>query len=265
MQNLYEISKSALLILILIGSYFIFSYNYFNGWWYSSIGSVLIVLISFFIFKSEFLRAAGLKIGLKTVTGILIFTLIIYISSLALVEYASERNSIEVLSIEGWSHIYHTAFYTLNEEIMLGSAVLYILIDRLKIQPLVSSVLLAFCFSLLHFAVYKWIFSQKGVLLPTALMTLFFAGILRNNLIIHTGHIGYSWALHFGWVSVMFGKSLQYKGEWTEISEPERLNVFLGSAELVLITALLAGFSSVYLLKILCFEKKLTGRLNHFK
>lgn len=247
-MNLYEISRSALLVFALIGSYFIFSYNYFNGWWYSSIGSVLIIFFSFLIWKTEFLKAAGLNIGLKTVTGIVIFTLITHISSQALMEYVSLRSSIEVLSVDGWSHIYHIAFYTLNEEIVLGSTVLYILI-RLKIHPLVSSVLLAFCFSLLHFAVYKWIFSERGVLLPTALITLFFAGVLRNNLIIHTGHIGYSWSLHFGWVSVMFGKFLQYKGEWTEISEPSRFNVFLGSPELVLITALTAALSSVYLLQ----------------
>lgn len=246
MLNLYKISKTALLILILIASYFIFTYNYFDGWWYSCIGTVLIVLISFFIFKSEFLKAAGLKFKLSAVPGISVFLLFAVFCSLTMIEYISRRNGITILSRADWSYAYHAVFYTMNEEIILGSIILYILIHRWKIHPLFSSVLLALCFSVLHFAVYKWIFSEKGILMPAALVTLFFAGILRNNLIIYAGHIGYSWALHFSWIIIMFGKSLRYSELWGEVSEPERFNIYLGPMEMVLISSVLAVLSSMY-------------------
>ncbi len=82
--------------------------------------------------------------------------------------------------------------------------------------------------------------------MPAALVTLFFAGILRNNLIIYAGHIGYSWALHFSWIIIMFGKSLRYSEQWGEVSEPERFNIYLGSVEMALISSVLAVLSSMY-------------------
>jgi membrane protease YdiL (CAAX protease family) len=122
------------------------------------------------------------------------------------------------------------------------------MINKEKLKPLTASIILAIIFSLIHFVFYKWIFNDQGIIQFTALISLFLIGFVRNNLIIQTGHIGYSWALHFGWMVVMFGSTHIYNNG-IKLSEPERFNIYLGSVSMVIISVILALISLAFWIK----------------
>jgi hypothetical protein len=113
----------------------------------------------------------------------------------------------------------------------------------------VASICLAVVFSLIHYIFYRWIFADKGILSISTLITLFLVGIVRNSLIIHSGHIGYSWALHFGWIAIMFGSSHTYLKTNMYVTEPERFNLYLGSPEMLIISIVMAGVFFAYWIK----------------
>jgi hypothetical protein len=96
---------------------------------------------------------------------------------------------------------------------------------------------------------YNWIFLESGQLTISTLITLFMVAIVRNNLIIVYKHIGYSWALHFGWMVIMFGSRLYYVESGEALTEPERFIVFLGSHEMLILSCILAGLSVLHLMK----------------
>jgi hypothetical protein len=94
---------------------------------------------------------------------------------------------------------------------------------------------------MIHFIFYKWIFADRGVLGISTLITLFLVGFVRNSLIIKTGHIGYSWALHFGWIAIMFGSRHISSNANKYFAEYELFNLYLGSTEMLIISIILAG------------------------
>ncbi|BDX39484.1 hypothetical protein CYCD_28390 [Tenuifilaceae bacterium CYCD] len=152
-----------------------------------------------------------------------------------------------MIQIADWRDYYHDIFYILNEEIVLGAIILYYLVNKQRIKPIIASVELAIAFSLIHFVFYKWIFNDKGIIEITTLITLFLAGFIRNNLILHSGHIGYSWALHFGWIVIMFGSFHIYSDSKNPLSEPEKFNAYLGSTEMLVLSLALAICSLIYM------------------
>lgn len=83
----------------------------------------------------------------------------------------------------------------------------------------------------------------RGILTLSTLVTLFAIGVLRNNLILTTGHIGYTWALHFSWIVVMFGGTHLHLENFTELTEAERFNLYLGSTWMLIIAVVLTGLS----------------------
>lgn len=135
---------------------------------------------------------------------------------------------------------YHIAFYTLNEEIIMGAILIYILKEKMKFKSIHIAIGLALFFSVIHFVFYKWIFIFRCNIHFIALTTLFFVGVLRNILILSTGHIGYSWGLHFGWMLIMFGFYHYFYDTQMGLTEPERFNIYLGSYEMLGISILLA-------------------------
>lgn len=74
-------------------------------------------------------------------------------------------------------------------------------------------------------------------------------GFVKNFLIIQTGHIGYSWALHFGWIAIMFGSSHTYLKTNMYVTESESFNLYLGSTEMLIISVIMAGFILAYWIK----------------
>ncbi len=108
---------------------------------------------------------------------------------------------------------------------------------------------LAVFFALIHYIFYRWIFLDSGIIGLSTLITLFLVGFTRNSLIILTGHIGYSWALHFGWMVIMFGSMHTDITSNAYITEVDRFKLYLGSTEMLIISAIIAGIFLAYWIK----------------
>ncbi len=240
--------KRTILFSFLGLSYGFFSYYFFGGWWNSSVGSVLIILFSYLIWDKDFLKHIGLQLDLKTIAKSIILAGIIAISALLIMKYIAVKHNVTI-SYTNWKDYYHDIFYILNEEIVIGSILLFALVNKRKIQPFIASVGLAIFFALIHFVFYKWLFRDRGILGVTTLTTLFLVGFVRNSLILQTGHIGYSWALHFGWMVVMFGSKHIDLNTNLRVTESERFNLYLGSIEVLVISTIIAGLSLAYWIK----------------
>ncbi|MDT8402732.1 MAG: hypothetical protein RQ743_13655, partial [Bacteroidales bacterium] len=222
-----------ILTLLLLTSYLIFTYNTFDGWWYSSIGTLLLLFFSYLLWGKNFYVVIGFRLSLKSILISLILAVAIIACSVLIIRYIGSKNGVTI-HLPKFSSFYHNIFYILNEEIILGGITIFMLLNRYKIAPLRASVGLALTFSLIHFVFYKWIFLEKGIIEVETLVVLFLVGFLRNNLIIIYGHIGYSWALHFGWMVVMFGSDPFRVITGTGLREPEKFNMFLGSCEMLI-------------------------------
>lgn len=237
-----------LLFSLLILLYVLFSYSFFKGWWNSSLGSIIVIFLSYLVWDKDFLKQIGLHLNLLTITKSIILAVIIAACSLLIMKYIGNKNNIRI-TYSNWLDYYHVMFYVLNEEIVLGAILLFALVNKWKIRPVVASLCLAVFFSIIHYIFYKWVFADRGVLGITTLITLLLVGFVRNSLIIQTGHIGYSWALHFGWIAIMFGSSHTYLKTNMYVAEPERFNLYLGSTEMLIISVIMAGFILAYWIK----------------
>ncbi|MBN2708477.1 MAG: hypothetical protein JXR46_05480 [Calditrichaceae bacterium] len=240
--------NTTVLFTLLGLSHIFFSYYFFGGWWNSSVGTILILLFSYLIWNKDFLKHTGLQLDFKTIARSIILAGIIAICALLIMKYIAAEHDV-VISYTSWRDYYHDIFYILNEEIVIGSILLFALVNKRKFNPLTASVGLAVFFALIHFVFYKWIFNDKGILGVLTLTTLFLVGFVRNSLILQTGHIGYSWALHFGWMIIMFGSSHIYSNTTLRVTEPERFNLYLGSIEMLIISIIMAGLSLLYWIK----------------
>lgn len=239
--------KKPVLILLIILTHLVFSYYFFNGWWCSGIGSVLMILLSYFLWKGKCLEQIGLKLTKRSFLFSIVMAGTVLLFSYYFLNHIAHNNGATILFTQ-WGYYIHDVFYSLNEEMLLGAMLLFYLIKRYKIHPLAISSLVALVFAMIHFIFYKWIFAEKGVIQPITLLTLFFIGFLRNNLIVIYKHIGFSWALHFGWVAIMLGSHHVFTANGVELGEPERFNLYLGSNKMLFISLLLA-LSSLFLYK----------------
>ncbi|MEN8229326.1 MAG: hypothetical protein ABFS38_14300 [Bacteroidota bacterium] len=234
-----------LLFSLLILLYILFSYSFLGGWFYSSLGSILIIFLGYLIWGKDFLKQIGLQLNLQAITKSIILAVIIASCALLIMKYIGNRGNIRI-DYDNWRGYYHVMFYVLNEEIVIGAILLFTVVYKWKIRPVVASLCIAILFSLIHYIFYKWIFADRGILGISTLITLFLVGFVRNSLIILNGHIGYSWALHFGWIAIMFGSIHTYLKTNMYVAESERFNLYLGSAEMLIISVIMAGFTLAY-------------------
>lgn len=238
-SNIIHNLKKRMWFYLLVSSYLLFSYNTFGGWWNSSAGSLLIVFFSYMLWGRDFLTNTGLRINWKTAVKSIILAAVVTLCSFIIMRHIADSNNV-LIRPGNWRDYYHDIFYILNEEIVLGAVILFALVNRKKLRPVVACALLAVAFSLIHFVFYKWIFDDRGILGICTLATLFLIGFVRNYLIIQTGHIGYSWALHFGWIAVMFGSMHVYRETNLAVSESGRFNMYLGSVGMLIISVIIA-------------------------
>lgn len=247
-KRLFILIWQSAIISILFVTHLVFSYYYFDGWWYSSIGTFLILFFSFLLWKKKFPLVTGIRIRGITLIKVILLTAIILTVSYLLMNFSAGKKGISIAFSSVYNY-YHDVFYIINEEIVYGAILLYFLIQKYKINKIVASIGLALVFSAGHFILYKWVFLQTGILSIKTLTVLFLIGILRNNLIILSKHIGYSWALHFGWMAVMFGSVPFWLESGEGLTEPERFNIFLGTNFMLFVSSFLAGLSIYYLAK----------------
>jgi len=237
--------KKTIFLWLLLLSYGLLSYFFFGGWWNSSLGTLLILFFSYLVWKRDFLKQTGLQLKLSTILKSLLLAALTFVFSWLMMKYIAGKHDV-VISTGNWQNYYHDVFYILNEEIVIGAILLFAMVGKWNFRPLVAALVLAVFFALIHFVFYKWIFNDRGNLSFMTLATLFLVGFVRNSLILQTGHIGYSWALHFGWMAVMFGSNHMFLAENTNVAEYDRFNYYLGSYEMLIVSILLAGLILLY-------------------
>jgi len=238
------INKQKFWFSLLLTSYLLFSYHTFEGWWYALIGSFLIVIISTRIWPGDYLKILGLSVNIRTALKSVLSGILVAIASLLVMMLIGNRYSISI-QYSNWKDYFHAIFYVLNEEMVLGALAIYYLVKLKKINPVIASLLLAVGFSLIHFVFYRWIFEDKATIQLLTLINLFLVGFVRNNLILRSGHIGYSWALHAGWIVIMLGSEHVYPDNHTRLDEAELFNLYLGSKEMLIVAILLTAGSIV--------------------
>ena len=244
-----RLAKRYILFSLLGLSYLLLSYNFFGGWWNSSLGTVAIIILSYLVWNKDFLYRTGLKMRPVVILKSIVFAAVLTSVTYLLMKYIANKEGV-FIEFTDWTNYYHDVFYVLNEEIVLGAIPLFLLVDKWKQKPLIASVILALLFSVIHFVFYRWVFLDRGIIQISTLITLFFVGIIRNNLIITTGHIGYSWALHFSWIVIMFGSAHQFISDNSRVTEPDRFNMYLGSYELLVISTILVVLSIIHLVNL---------------
>ncbi len=232
-------------LILLILSHVYFSYDFNGAWWHSAFGSVIIFFFAYLIWKNEFIVVSGLKFTPKIFTKTILMTFGVTAISVLSMTYIAEKNGVSI-HISSFKNYIHNAFYIMNEELILGAIMLHLLIKRFKIKPVIASLGLAALLSFAHFVLYKWHFRDKDYLCVTTLVTLFLTIFVKNNLILQYKHIGYAWALHFGWMAVMYGSEHSHTASNLPLTDLEKFNLYLGSPGILLTSLLLAGASWFY-------------------
>ncbi|MCA9734925.1 MAG: hypothetical protein H6696_16955 [Deferribacteres bacterium] len=237
---------------MIVTSYLGLSYLPGFGWWISMIGTGLIILCATFAWPTDIKKRLG--IPRKLSQYLLSFFLLIVFAVVAyfLMNFIRTQHQLgfAIGTIQNFSHIF---FYTLNEELILGGLILLFLQEKYKhAKPLFISMGVAGIFSIMHYIFYRWIFQgqAQGILSFAVLISLLIIGVVKNNFILKTGHIGYAWALHFSWMALMFGCGFYRPENLEHLSQTARFNLFLGDGLTMLIGVVLALGTSVWLIRI---------------
>ena len=237
------INKKVYLVSLIIIVHLIFSYYYIPGYWSASAGFIFILALSIITWKNNFAYWIGIHLKSVEILITALLAIVFLAGSIFLINTIAEANHIDIQK-GNYKDILHTFFYSVNEEIIMGALVLKGIKYRWgKINNWKISVGVALGFSLVHFVFFKWIFLNTGNLNFLILLSLFCVGILRNNLILKTGHIGYSLAVHFAWVFPMLGYSHLYPLNRHYLTDFERFDIYLGDYRTVIIVLILAIIS----------------------
>ncbi len=138
-------------------------------------------------------------------------------------------------------------FQAFNEEIFFRALMIGFLIQYVRSAVMIS-LGLAFIFAAAHFLLYR--FGTLHMALSMAsLATLFFAGVVMNNLYLAFRHIGFSWALHAGWNVVWLPATFYDASTNERLHEPQVFDRVLGSPAIVAMACATAVLSFVVLLR----------------
>jgi len=218
-------------VVLVIFSYLGLSYLPVFGWGISFLGSIFIIIFGYKAWPKNFKQKLGILETLSQYLYSFLLLMIFSIFTFFFISYLSELNNYG-FAIGNIYNLIHICFYTLNEELILGGLVLLFLKNKFKRKnPIYISLLVALVFSVMHYTFYRWIFQgdAQGVLSSMSLLSLFLVGVIRNNLILKFGHIGYSWALHFSWMAIMFGCSIYDQTSKVSLTQTERFNSLIGN------------------------------------
>jgi hypothetical protein len=231
--------KNRLLLNVLILLFLLTNY-YPVIWWLSALGTVLIVAIATVLWKKDFKEFLGLDFSRNSLLITAIATFGVMILSALLFRRLSANNFFLVSSCSSLMYL-HIAFNTLNEEMILGSLILNLFTKQLYwLKNLTASILVALFFVLFHFGLSWLALSQMPLMAVTTLLALILLNFTRNNLILLTGHVGFSWALHFGIMVTLFSCTFTVSTTGALLSEANLSDIFFGNG-LVFIFLLLAA------------------------
>jgi len=217
-----------------------------SGWWLSGIGTLCILAcaraawpgawatrVGLRMSRVELLRSVGLLAAVTTIASVIV-TAIARAKTITFDPWITTPHEVP------W--YLHTVAQTLNEEMLLGAVLLGGIRRRLpRTSPLRISIGVAAAFALFHLAFYGARTPEMpnyGVLSAATLLALFLVGIVRNNLILATGHVGYAEAVHLGWNAIFLGGAFRWAGEGgAAMTEPERFDAFVGSPAVIVLGA----------------------------
>jgi hypothetical protein len=249
-----KIVKIGAIVLIPI-SYLAMTYS---NWWKAPAASLLIALLATIAWSRQGLSVIGLKIPSDQIGVSLLILFIVTIS--ATVAIPAIATAEDIFFIPNWEKprwtlaLSHTIGQTLNEEIVMGALLLKPARNRPNLLFIcAASIIIAGVFSLGHYLFYLAIpagFFNHGTLTASTLVSLFAIGVVRNNCILGTNHIGYAWAIHLGWNTIFINSDYYIKsGRWSLLPEPVIFNTILGNKYMALVNVLLMGLSFMLLLK----------------
>lgn len=247
----YVFSRESLLIQLIITIYLLTSYVPHLGVYVSVSGTALIILSGWLFLKKNIFQTIGLNFTVRDWMIIPLVVMITAFTALVIIGAVARENGyirIPSLSVIPTLRSLHTIGQTLNEEIVLG----FILIMRLRLIPLmrhpfILSVSASMIFVVFHYLFYLLSPYQGSPLDAVTLFNIFLIGIVRYNLILKFNHIGYAWAVHYGWNYVMFGGEF-YRNE-TLIREYDVFNDFIGSPECLVLFLLIAAATFFMLMR----------------
>jgi|GEM_PF-2134622 len=246
--------KRFLTLVILL--YFALNYNphfFFRidlpvGWVFAFALTILLLAISRMHYKDEFAAKTGLTLSGRSALWYLLFAAALLPAMYLFFENIAWQHDLYYVQalvypfslLSQWFpplsklyllnfHLYHF-FQTFNDEIVIGAIALFT-IEKMfpKVNGLVISVLVALVFSLMHGLYFFLTPLQRGFLALPVLLSLFFAGFIRNYLIVATRRIYLSWILHFSWNALLFsGYFYSFAQDKFIASEVERLNIVMG-------------------------------------
>ncbi len=229
----------------MICSVLAFNYSPQIAWWRSSLATGFVLIFGWCAWRKDFRGYAGLRIDLREIFASIAVGAIVTIGAFLVVRRTCISENISMYSPNGFDW-YHHFFQTLNEEIVFGAQPLFALRrTRLGTNAILISLALASAFSGGHYVFYRWLTQEKGSLELLSLAGLFLVGAIRNNLILRFNHIGFSWAVHFGFIVAMLGVPKVWRFSNTFVSEPQAFNLILGSPAIFLALLVLA-FTSCY-------------------
>ena len=231
------------LIGLIVLVHLLFSYYYIPRYFSAAIGSVLIISLALIIWKKDGLYWIGLQISGKQILYSILAFIGFLFGSYLIIHFIAQKNGVQIFT-GNYKDVVHTLFYTLNEEIVIGALLLKGIKQALKKTPdWMISVGVAFVFAIIHLVFFKWVFLNKGDLGVITLLSLFAVGIFRNNLILKTGHIGFSWAIHFAWVYIMLGSQHLINVKEYYLSDFERFEMYLGDIRILIACSVLVVLS----------------------
>jgi len=245
--------RQVLLLIAVIVLFGGLTYRPDLGCWLSLACTGLILVCLKLGWPREWLDLAGLRLrGKQAALSGLLFPVALVVSYglLRVAASASEIAFVPMYERADFGYLFvHTIGQTLNEEIVLGALLLTALSAWCRNRRLILvSVGVALVFALLHFAFYAFRVESDanyGRLNVAALIAVFGVGVLRNNLILASRHIGYAWAIHFGWNLVCFHSAFYVEGRSLPINEPERFNRLLGYPVTVIVVVVAAVVTAV--------------------
>lgn len=218
-----------------------------RGWWWSLTGSALIVAAAYQAWPTDALRRLGLRYDRGSILVCALLLLTCAIGSYVMIRFVISQSEFRFEPFwqqRRWGlQLLHTVGQTLNEEMVVG-ALLLGAVRRVLPRASVSfiAVIVAAAFSVLHFVFYHWVLVNTynyGTLELSVVATLWMVGIVRNLLILRSGHIAYAWALHFGFnVHAFSGWVRDANGSY--LNEPAMFNVLLGHPAALAVTTTLA-------------------------
>lgn len=232
----------------------IFASPYFlpNVWW-KFLLSTLGILFLFKIHRpKDYLRVLGLKLS-KRDGAIALGLFLVVLASARGILLASASAAGYTYQTEHWSPGLRLmpVFQAVNEEIFFRAFFLNVLIQRFKRAKLVS-IFSATAFMAIHPVYYA--IRDGYALMPMTIMTLLFFGLAANQLFLTYRHIGFTYALHFGWNATRFGGEFTATGTGAVLKDGLSFDILEGSG-------MALGFALLILAASMVLEGVRNGKL----